>query len=138
MHTLGTLALLGLMAAGPTTLVDFKLLDAAPATPAPLAEPASPDEQPPPPARPWHHAQWLARPRPHIPLAEGFGNQVPLSFAVRQIVPRGVSIRLEPGVDADAPVTWAGGGPWNQVLATAVAPLGYRVRVGWEGVTISD
>ena len=138
MHILGTFAILGLMAAGPATPVDFKLLDATPAPQAPPTEPASPDEQAPPPARPWHHAARFARPRPHIPLAEGFGNGVPLSFAARQIVPRGVSIRLGPGVDADAPVTWTGGSPWNQVLATAVAPLGYRVRVGWEGVTISD
>ena len=135
MHALGTLTLLGLIATGPAASVDFRLL-AAPA--APLAEPASPDEQALPPARPWRHRAQLARPRPRIPLAQGFGNEVPLSFAARQIVPPGIAIRLGPGVDADAPVTWAGGGPWNQVLATAVAPLGYRVRVGWEGVTISD
>ena len=136
MHTLGTLALLGLIAANPVTPIDFRLLDAIPAPPA--AGRAPPAEREAPAARSWRHAQWLARPRPRIPLAEGFGNQVPLSFAARQIVPRGVSIRLGPGVDADAPVTWAGSGPWNQVLATAVARLGYRVRVGWDGVTISD
>lgn len=115
MHPLGTFAFLGLVAATPATPVDFKLVEAAPSQPTPLAEQAA---------------------SPTIPA--GFGNQVPLSFAARQIVPHGVAIRLTPGVDPNAPVTWAGGRPWPQVLTTAVAPLGYRVSVTRTVASITD
>jgi len=65
--------------------------------------------------------------RPRFAKAQGFGDDVPLHFAVRQIVPRAVKVHYGPGVDPDAVVTWKGGQGWNWVLFHAVHPLGLRL-----------
>ena len=59
--------------------------------------------------------------------AYGFGDQVPLSFAVRQIVPKTVKVSYGPGADPASLVNWKGGRPWNRVLLAAVKPLGLRL-----------
>ena len=77
----------------------------------------------------------------HVPprflMARGFGRQVPVSFAVRQIVPHTTVVRFGPGVDTAAPVTWSGGRPWNRVLASALRPLRLRMTTAANRVTIS-
>ena len=60
-------------------------------------------------------------------LAFGFGKRIPLSFAVRQIVPAAVKVTYGPGADPDALVDWRGGQGWNRVLFDAVKPLGLRL-----------
>ena len=60
-------------------------------------------------------------------MAYGFGDQIPLSFAVRQIVPPAVRVTYGPGADPDALVDWKGGQAWNRVLGEAVKPLGLRL-----------
>src|ERR1700758_4642011 len=60
-------------------------------------------------------------------LAYGFGNRIPLSFAVRQIVPPAVQVTYGPGADPNALVDWRGGQGWNRVLLDAVKPLGLRL-----------
>ena len=70
-------------------------------------------------------------------LAAGFGQGVPLAFAARQIVPASVTVRFGRGVDRQAEVNWAGGRPWNRVLASAIAPLGLRMTTGSSTVLIS-
>jgi hypothetical protein len=62
-------------------------------------------------------------------LAFGFGNRIPLSFAVRQIVPPAVKVTYGPGADPNAPVDWKGGQAWNRVLSEAVKPLGLRLVI---------
>ena len=62
--------------------------------------------------------------------ADGFGREVPLRFAIRQIVPPGVDATIAAGIDPDAPVDWTGGRPWNRVLAAAIQPLGLRLLTG--------
>jgi hypothetical protein len=69
-------------------------------------------------------------------LAEGFGDQVPLRFAVRQIVPSAVNVTYGPGVDPDAAVDWRGGQGWNRVLLQAVRPLGLRLVMTYMAVEI--
>lgn len=71
-----------------------------------------------------------------LPAAQGFGQQVPLAFAVRQIVPARIKVTFGPGVDRDAAVDWTGGRPWDEALRAAVRPLGLRVAVGWGAVSI--
>jgi hypothetical protein len=69
-----------------------------------------------------------------VPEAQGFGEGVPLAFAIRQIVPAGTRVTLAEGVAADTPVDWRGGRAWNRVLADATAAVGLRllpVRGGW-------
>jgi hypothetical protein len=65
----------------------------------------------------------------HAPIAYGFGDHVPLSFAVRQIVPTNLRVTYANQVDPAAVVSWKGGQPWNVVLVHAVQPLGYRVSL---------
>ena len=62
--------------------------------------------------------------------ADGFGREVPLRFAIKQIVPPGVDATIAAGIDPDIPVDWTGGRPWNRVLAAAIQPLGLRLLTG--------
>ena len=64
---------------------------------------------------------------PHFTIASGFGEQVPLSFAVRQIVPASVKVHFGKAVDQTTPVNWKGGRPWNAVLWSAIHPLGLHL-----------
>ncbi len=73
-----------------------------------------------------------------IPVAHGFGQQVPLTFATRQIVPAGVKTTFGPGVDQTALVDWSGGRPWIEVLRAAVHPLGLHVTVRWMAISITS
>jgi hypothetical protein len=80
-------------------------------------------------------------PKPHVstpePALSGFGNQVPLTFAVRQIVPTNFQVAYADTVQKDAPVNWKGGEPWRATLAEAVRPLGLIVIVNGPKVTIA-
>ena len=69
-------------------------------------------------------------------MAQGFGNQVPLRFAVLQIVPKGVTVTYASGVSPDAAVDWTGGQSWPSVLARAVAPLHLRLAFTPQGVLV--
>jgi hypothetical protein len=79
--------------------------------------------------------------KPHVsapePTLSGFGDQVPLSFAVRQIVPANFQVAYADTVQKDAPVNWKGGEPWRATLANAVRPLGLVVTVRGPKVTIA-
>ena len=52
-------------------------------------------------------------PKTHLsasePALSGFGDQVPLTFAVRQIVPANFQVAYADTVKKDAPVNWKGG-----------------------------
>ncbi len=60
-------------------------------------------------------------------MAYGFGNHIPLAFAVRQIVPKAVKVTYGPGASPAALVSWKGGQTWNRVLLAAVRPLGLHL-----------
>jgi hypothetical protein len=64
---------------------------------------------------------------PRFEIAYGFGDQIRLSFAVRQIVPPTFKVTYGPGADPNALVDWKGGQTWNRVLLAAVKPLGLRL-----------
>jgi hypothetical protein len=78
-------------------------------------------------------------PHPSAPaflMARGFGHAVPLSFAVRQIVPKTVKVSFGPGANPDARVNWTGGRGWNWVLFDAVRPLGLHLVMSHMAVEI--
>ena len=83
--------------------------------------------------RPKSASPTLRRPAPQ-PVVAGFGDQVPLSFAVRQIVPARFQVAFGETVDSDTPVDWKGGKPWRPTLSDAVRPLGLTVSV--DGATV--
>ena len=122
-------------AMGPSAWADFVIKDPPPAAPAsapapapatapiamaPIVDPG--DRQPP--AAPDHKGGSTVV---HWKMAYGFGNQVPLGFACRQIVPPAVKVTYGPGASPGMIVTWKGGNTWNHVLYDAVAPLGLRL-----------
>jgi hypothetical protein len=74
---------------------------------------------------------------PARPLVRGFGTQIPLSFAVRQIVPVAFTVSYGAGVDPTVLVSWRGNRPWRRALRNAVAPLGLRLVAGAHEITIT-
>src|SRR5208283_1247024 len=70
--------------------------------------------------------------------ARGFGSQIPLEFAVRQIVPAKIKVIYGSGADHNALVDWQGGKRWKLVLRDAVRPLGLDVRVHANFVSIAS
>lgn len=115
----------------PTLLpIDFSLM-APNGAPAQSARGDSTEAAPPahatspnPPARPGRSS-----PPPAQAVIQGYGTDIPLSFAVRQIVPRAFQVVFGPGVERDRTVSWVGGKPWRTALQDAVRPLGLRVEV---------
>ncbi len=77
-------------------------------------------------------------PRPKVPLALGFGHDVPLSFAVQQVVPRYMTVNYGDTVDQQIRVTWEGGRPWPQVLMTVLDPIGLHMHISGRKILISD
>jgi hypothetical protein len=105
---------------------DFVITSTPPAAEAP---PVS--EAPPKASVPANHSA-----PPRFKTAYGFGNQVPLSFAVRQIVPSTISVTYGRGADPNALVDWKGSQIWNRALLDAVKPLGLRLVIGDRAVEI--
>ena len=65
----------------------------------------------------------------------GFGKDIPIGAAARQIVPDGFKVEIADGVDAGAKATWNGGG-WRQSLAAAARSAGYAAVISGETVRI--
>ena len=76
--------------------------------------------------------------RPRYRLATGFGHDVPLAFAIRQVIPPHVHVVFDQGVDRDVLVSWHGGRPWNEVIRTTVTTLGLHVTLSPGIVRISN
>ncbi len=57
---------------------------------------------------------------------QGFADQVPLTVALRQVLPRGTSFRINNDVDTKTPVSWRGGGNWQQTLDAMLANAGLQ------------
>jgi hypothetical protein len=77
------------------------------------------------------------RPAPE-PAVTGFGDQIPLSFAVRQIVPTRFQVVFGKEVDRDGRVVWKGGKPWRSALSEAIKPVGLTSDVHGLTVTIVE
>ena len=91
------------------------------------ATPSSPLPRPGGGPSPASHSQAPSE-RTRTAVASGFGHEVPLRFAVRQLLPKNWRVRYGQGVDPDRPVSWEGGRPWDFVLRDAVKPLGLQAH----------
>jgi hypothetical protein len=70
---------------------------------------------------------------------EGFGKDVPLGLAVRQIVPQGYSVTYGAGIDRNRRISWQGGADWQTVLrSVAVGGHHMAVSVSGQEVVLSD
>ena len=127
--------LLAAIALAPSARADFTIVGTAPAVkPSPPAT-AEPPKVPPPqvdnnPSAARHRAP------PQSALAQGFGERISLSFAVKQIVPLSVKVTYGRGVDPAALVDWKGGAAWDRVLLAAVNPLGLHLVITGKAVEI--
>ena len=54
---------------------------------------------------------------------QGFGNNVPLVVALRQIVPAGSQLAFGQGVELSEPISWQGGKNWEDTLLSVTKPL---------------
>ena len=61
--------------------------------------------------------------------AVGFGSDMPLAYALTQIVPAGYAYSFASNVNPGQTVSWNGGKPWNEVVADMVAPLGLYAKI---------
>lgn len=68
---------------------------------------------------------------------QGFGKQVPLVVALRQLLPQGYTFVRGEGVDLSQSVDWQGGKAWNDVLADAVKPLGLTATLTGDTVVLN-
>tara|TARA_R110002124_G_scaffold129483_1_gene291022 strand:- start:332383 stop:333429 length:1047 start_codon:yes stop_codon:yes gene_type:complete len=59
-------------------------------------------------------------PKQEYATAYGFGKDMPLALALRQIVPASYAFSFENDVNIGTRVSWQGGEPWNEVLKTAL------------------
>lgn len=72
-----------------------------------------------------------------LPIAKGFGEQVSLRFAARQIVPSSLALAIADDIDANTTVTWQGDRPWNRVLQDVLKPLDLRLTISGKTALIS-
>lgn len=68
--------------------------------------------------------------------AEGFGSDIPLALAMRQIVPAQYAYVFSGNVDQGTRISWNGGKPWNDVLADAIRPQGLDLSVSGQTVRV--
>lgn len=68
---------------------------------------------------------------------DGFGSDIPLSFAVRQIVPMKYRVELASSVDGTKKVSWKGKGEWRQILSRLALENDLKVNVTHTTVRIS-
>ena len=61
--------------------------------------------------------------------AVGFGSDIPMALAMRQIVPPDYGFSFDPSVDQGMRITWSGGSPWDIVLNDALRPAGLEANV---------
>jgi len=73
---------------------------------------------------------------PALASFDGFGKDIPLESAAKQIVPDGWSVDYGPGVDSKAAVSWNSASDWQSALRTAVARKGYEAQIGSSSVMI--
>lgn len=60
---------------------------------------------------------------------EGFGKDIPLALALRDIVPSSYAYAFGSGDLAGLKISWRGGKPWKQVLDTALTPLNLKADI---------
>lgn len=71
------------------------------------------------------------------PIVHGFASNVPLTLALRQVLPTGYTFSLSKGVDKNVLVSYKGGKPWDETLAVMLAPVGLDVSVQRTVVVLS-
>ncbi len=69
-------------------------------------------------------------------IVQGFGSDVPLALALRQIVPANFAFSFGENVNPGYRVSWTGGKPWNEVVQGMIQEFNYALRVRGKMVLI--
>ena len=69
--------------------------------------------------------------------AEGFGSDMPLVMALRQVVPPEYAFSFGNGVNPGNHVSWNGGKPWNEVVSDMAASVNLQAQIKGKVVHIS-
>ena len=70
-------------------------------------------------------------------IANGFGRDLPVVMAIRQIVPAQYGFVFDDGIDLSSRVSWQGGKPWDIVLQETLTPLGLTASIHGSVVTVT-
>ncbi len=70
-------------------------------------------------------------------VIDGFGSNMPLALALRQIVPAKYAFSFGAGVNPGVRISWQGGKPWNEVLSDALAAAGIKAVISNKKVLLS-
>lgn len=69
-------------------------------------------------------------------VIQGFGSDIPLALALRQIVPPQYGYVFDPDINQGTKISWNGDKPWDEVLNHALKPAGYTATVSETSVHI--
>jgi hypothetical protein len=119
----------------------------APGTPVPVPDGrhalTAPGMTPPPPVSAAAALQPMPQAAPAPVPAEtgfatvsGFGTDMPLVLAMRQIVPPAYAYSFDPSANPGVRVSWEGGRPWDRVLDEALAPYGMKAIIAGKAVRV--
>lgn len=73
----------------------------------------------------------------HYETVSGFGDDIPLAMAMRQVIPASYAYSFDPSVNPGMKVSWRGERPWNAVLGDALAAKGMTMTIKNNMVRIS-
>lgn len=71
-------------------------------------------------------------------VIEGFGVDMPMALALRQIVPAEYAYSFNSEINLGALLSWEGGKPWDEVLDDALTPLGVKALIHSKKVFLSN
>lgn len=71
-------------------------------------------------------------------VIDGFGTEIPLALALSQIIPADYAYSFRGTVNPGVKVSWAGGQPWNIVLAGILENLGMKAVITNNTIIISQ
>ena len=82
------------------------------------------------------HVNNAMKSSPAVDVVEGFGQDVSLVMAIRQITPSRYQFIFDGDIDLGQPVDWQGGSVWTEVLGGVLFPRGLSFSVNGNIVTI--
>lgn len=68
----------------------------------------------------------------------GFGKDIPLVLAMRQVIPAEYAFIFDPGIDLSMRVNWNGGRPWQTVLEDMIGEAGLGLVISQKKVWVRE